>query len=83
MAKNRLSIPAAAVVRERNAVTSKPERTFRVDARALGVRDARPLYLPAGPPAAPRPGRLAASFRCVERARFERQFGQRRATNVY
>ncbi len=43
MAKNRLSIPAAAVVRERNAVTSKPERTFRVDARAWRARCAAAL----------------------------------------
>jgi hypothetical protein len=37
MAKNRLSIPVAAVVRERNVVTSKPERTLRFDARAAGA----------------------------------------------
>ena len=41
MAKNRLSIPVVAVVRERNAVTSKPERTLQVDARAARAWRAR------------------------------------------
>ena len=41
MAKNRLSIPVAAVVRERNAVISKPERTLRIDARAARAWRAR------------------------------------------
>ena len=41
MAKNRLSIPVAAAVRERNVVTSKPERTLRFDARAARAWRAR------------------------------------------
>jgi hypothetical protein len=41
MAKNRLSIPVEPVFRERNPVTSKPERTIRVDAQTARAWRAR------------------------------------------
>jgi hypothetical protein len=43
MATNRSSIPVGAVVRGGNAVTSKPKRTLRIDARAWRARCAAAL----------------------------------------